>query len=441
MKRLIKIAILIIILIFLGSYFVRNNERINIDSATVYIKKTGSNYELYRNGKPFYIQGASGDSYMEELKDAGANTFRVYDTINLRTTLDKAKDLNLAVIVDLMLPKFKGNEKYYKDLKVREELNKSIFNVVENNKDHPALLMWNFNEIEYPHKLKHKYFRTFFGGIIDKIHQIDMNHPVSTSVTGSNKKQIASLKLWCPELDLISINIFGGLTYLKYEFYKLSLIWDGPYYLSEWGSNGPWEESRKTSWGAPIEMSSTQKSKELRNRYNAFMPKKDDDRCLGNLVFFWGQKQERTHTWFSLFSETGEKSKMVQDLTSIWSDSLPKNNAPNITKVSINNRFAGNNIVLDFEQNITASVSYTDVDNDSLTIKWELYPENWAYFFGSKETKPEKISNAIIEIKNNHIVLNAPKKEGPYRLFAYVYDDMGNFATSNIPFYVLKSEK
>lgn len=444
MKRIIKI-IFFFITIFLISFFlilylVRRNERVNNYDATVYVKKTDSKYELYRNGKPFYIQGASGDSYMEELKKAGANTFRVYDTINIKETLDKAQKLDLAVIVDLMLPRFKGSEEYYTNVKTRNQLKSTILDFVKKNKDHPALLMWNFNEIEYPYQRKYKYFRTFFGSIIDEMHEIDSNHPISTSVAGTNKRQLVGLQFGCPQLDIISINIFRNLSNLEREFEKISLIWDGAYFISEWGINGPWEESKNTSWRVPVEISSTKKAIQLKDRYNKFVPKQGGERCLGNLVFFWGQKQERTHTWFSMYSDKGERSKVIEELEFIWSNTLSKNRVPDIDNIKIDNRIAENNILLKAGDSMAASVTYNDVDNDSLTIQWELYPENWAILLGDNEERPTKISDAIIEVKNNNVVFKVPEHEGPYRLFSYVYDNEGGFATSNIPFYVLKSE-
>lgn len=441
MKRLIQIVVLIIIATLLFAYFIRNNERVNIDTASVYVKKTGSKYELYRNGKPFYIQGASGDSYMEELKNAGANTFRVYDTVNIKKTLDKAQKLDLAVIVDLMLPRFKGSEEYYANSKTRQQLKSNILSFVRKNKDHPSLLMWNFNEIEYPYKRKHQYFRTLFNSIVDEIHEIDSNHPVCTSVAGTNKRQFVSLKIGCPQLDIISINVFRNLAEIENEFNKISLVWDGAYFISEWGINGPWEESKNTSWGVPIEITSTEKARQLKDRYEKFIPNKENERCLGNMAFFWGQKQERTHTWFSMYSDKGERTKILQELEFIWNGSLPVNNAPDIGAVKIDNKTAENSILLNAGSEALANVSYHDIDNDSLTINWELYPENWAYLLGDIENKPNKILNAMIEIKDNKVVFKVPEDEGAYRLFSYVYDNKGNFATSNIPFYVLKSDK
>lgn len=41
---------------------------------------------------------------------------------------------------------------------------------------------------------------------------------------------------------------------------------------------------------------------------------------LGSYVFLWGQKQERTHTWFSLFTRTGESTPAIDVLQSYGRD-------------------------------------------------------------------------------------------------------------------------
>ncbi|AOW21715.1 hypothetical protein [Urechidicola croceus] len=438
MKPLIRIFILLIIGIFIALYIIRSNERVNNTNATVYINKSNGKYELYRNGKPFYIQGASGNSHFQELKNAGANTLRVYDTINLDHTLRTCDSLGLAVIVDLVLPKFKGNESYYQDINTRNEIKSTILSTVKKYKNYPALLMWNFNEIEYPHQRRFKYFRTFFGSLIDEIHEFDTNHPISTSITGLTKIQMASLQYWCPQLDLIAINIFGGINKLEKELNRIKPIWNGAYYLSEWGNNGPWEESDKTIWNAPIEKTSTLKALEIRERYKKLIPKKND-RFLGNLAFYWGNKQERTHTWFSMFSENGDRTQSIEELEYIWSKKRPINSAPEIDSIKLNNKNPGNNILLKSGDIIESTIFFSDKENDSLTIKWELFPENWNYFFGFKENKPNVIEDAVLKQIEGKIKLRIPEKEGPYRLFSYVYDKHGNFATANIPFYVLNT--
>jgi len=37
----------------------------------------------------------------------------------------------------------------------------------------------------------------------------------------------------------------------------------------------------------------------------------DNKLCLGSYVFFWGQKQERTPTWYGMFLKSGEETAAI----------------------------------------------------------------------------------------------------------------------------------
>lgn len=79
----------------------------------------------------------------------------------------------------------------------------------------------------------------------------------------------------------------------------------------------------------------------------------------------------------------------------------------------------------------------TDPDNDELTYAWEILPEGTSFPYGGNgERKPVAVNGLIRDEGKNVISFTTPAKEGAYRLFAYVYDGKGHWATANIPFYV-----
>ena len=69
--------------------------------------------------------------------------------------------------------------------------------------------------------------------------------------------------------------------------------------VTEWGPLGFWEVG-KTDWGAPIEQNSTEKARHYLGGYQNFILPALPRQALGSYVFLWGQKQERTPTWFSM---------------------------------------------------------------------------------------------------------------------------------------------
>ena len=64
---------------------------------------------------------------------------------------------------------------------------------------------------------------------------------------------------------------------------------------------------------------------------------------IGSYVFLWGQKQERTHTWFGLLMDTGETTESVDVMQFLWTGDWPVNRSPRVRSISLdgNNNKAG----------------------------------------------------------------------------------------------------
>tara|TARA_R110000868_G_C10957802_1_gene768233 strand:+ start:306 stop:1637 length:1332 start_codon:yes stop_codon:yes gene_type:complete len=443
MKKSITIFFSLLALI-IGCYFILKNilssEKLIDENKTVYIKKNSAGYQIYRNGTPFYINGASGNSHLNELARIGGNTIRVYDTINLKKVLNDAEKNGLAVIVDIPIPRY--NEKYnsYRDPKFNDLLKKKIKILVEKYNTHPALLMWNLgNEIEYPFVFKANDFIDTFNELIDIIHEADQNHPIGTSIPSINKKQLFSIYFHSPNIDIIAFNIFGNIKNLDKELSKVTFFTGAkPYYISEWGYDGPWECSF-TSWGAPIEPTSTKKREQLISRYKGLKKNINND-CVGTLFFFWGIKQESTHTWFSLFLDMNSKSEIIEELKNLWQKPINDKNEIGLDYMLLNEKGSLENLVFSTNEKIIAEIVFNQSNNTNIQIEWEIYPESWSYNKWDIEKRPKKIAHLSSNSGNNKIIFTTSNREGPYRIFAYIFDDNGKFASTNIPFYILKPE-
>src|SRR5690606_22408804 len=157
--------------------------------------------------------------------------------------------------------------------------------LVNAHKDHPALLFWMLgNELKYPSDFflddRQLSYIAFFNTLVKQIHQLDPNHPVSTSIASIEKKKIFNLMRKSPELDFISINIFGQIYEMESEIDKLSLFWKGPYLISEWGAEGPWTD-RRTFWDVAIEYNDADKALEIQKIYNDYLHR-SSSRSLGD---------------------------------------------------------------------------------------------------------------------------------------------------------------
>ena len=448
----------------MGYFIIRhgNKEKAVDETRTVFIKKTENGYQLFRNGKPFYIQGACGNTYLKELSDIGGNTIRVYDTANLKNILNEAQINNLAVIVDIYIPRFQIDHNPYSSKQNNLLLKEDLKKFIRTYKSNPAILFWNLgNELDYPSLLQtrrripdfddlanifniyneRKSFIKTFNELIEIIHLEDPNHPVSTSIsTQYFWKRLLSIHINSPKLDLIGYNIFAPPAKMKKQLTKLSLfIKLMPYFISEWGMEGPWAQE-KTAWGAPIETTSTNKGEQYKEN-NAIITNQYSQ-SLGSTVFYWGQKQERTHTWFNIFDEEGRKSQVFYELKNIWRNEAGNfNQPPKIKYMLVNNRGTKDNLVFLPGELVNATVLLNSGIDSTLNFKWEIHEEGWNYAGGGAAHKlTNKISTAIETVKLNEVLFHVPALEGAYRIFVHISDQFGNFATTNTPFYVLNNK-
>ncbi|HZH64654.1 MAG TPA: hypothetical protein VEY10_07150, partial [Flavisolibacter sp.] len=181
----------------------------------------------------------------------------------------------------------------------------------------------------------------------------------------------------------------------------------------------------------------SEKAAVYKSRYE-YSVEKDKEKCLGSYVFLWGHKQERTPTWYGLFTEKGEESEVMDVMQYLWTGNWPVNMAPHIYSLQINKKKAAESVYLKAGSNYEALAVATDPDRDKLTYRWELLPEPVKLSEGGDfEERPKAIAGGFMNDRNNgKVTLKAPTGKGAYRLFVYITDGKNNVATANIPFYV-----
>lgn len=204
--------------------------------------------------------------------------------------------------------------------------------------------------------------------------------------------------------------------------------------VTEWGTIGHWE-MEFTKWGAPVEQTSTEKASTYLRGYEKSI-KPFADQCIGNYVFLWGQKQERTPTWYGMFLESGEETESVDMMHHIWNNEWPENRTPRLDSMIIDGRNARQSVYLKSATAYDASVFAFDHESDSLTYRWVIMHESAeTKEGGDKEEVPEQVGMNESGSKST-IKITTPEEEGAYRLFAYAFDGNSHAAHANIPFYV-----
>ncbi|MEO0895729.1 MAG: glycoside hydrolase family 2 TIM barrel-domain containing protein [Bacteroidota bacterium] len=398
------------------------------------IKLTEFGYQMYLKGKPFQIKGAAGREYLPKLVAAGGNCVRTWSTAGLDTLLDVADSLGLKVMVGLDVVPGRLGLDYNNSQLVKEQLDRVKESVLA-YKDHPALLIWSVgNELDLGYSSEGLY--QAIDELAKTVKEIDPLHPVSISV-GGRENWVNMVAKHCPNIDILALNIFRRMPLVQ-EQIKNDFLWKGPYLYSEWGNAGFWEGGY-TDWDAPIEQTSSVKSYEMyvSKRNNVFF----QNNCLGSFVFYWGNKQERTHSWFSLFSKEGERTSRYDVIEYIWKNRWPENRAPDIHSIKLEDKELGSSVYLQAGEMYKLVFDGSDPENDSLAISWEILEEGdyRNTYGGDKETPPQKIQDLSFRLDGDTLNFQSPNQTGAYRLFMYVRDTEGGFASANFPFYVQKS--
>lgn len=401
------------------------------------ILKTESGFQLVVNDKPFQIKGAGLEfGSQEKLAAHGGNMFRTWRTENGKESgqevLDRAQKNGLYVLMGIEVARERHGFDYNDSLAVRKQL-EEIKKEVLKYKNHPALLIWGIgNELNL--RATNPLVWNAVNEISTFIHTVDSNHLTTTSLAGISPELVDQIKERAPDLDLLSIQMYGDLPNLPQRIEEAG--WDGPYLVTEWGATGHWEVAQ-TEWNAPIENNSSAKADFYLERYQqAIQPYQDH--CLGNFVFLWGQKQERTPTWYGIFLESGEETESVDVMHYIWNNSWPNNRTPRIENFTLNGKTAYENIYLKPDSQYEALISCTDPEQDTLSYRWEIKPESTDLKDGGDyESEPPSLEGLIkTSEKVGVATIKTPAEKGPYRLFVYVFDGNEHAAHANIPFFV-----
>lgn len=387
------------------------------------------NFTLLRNNMPYYVKGVGGHVYMDVAKATGANSVRLWGADNAKEVLDEAHKKGLTVMLGLWMPPERHGFDYSDKWACEDQLNQ-FRSIVKRYKDHPALLLWGVgNEVDL--------FYTDFAvwnavqNIAAMIHEEDKNHPTCVVTAGIDAPEVALIKEKCPDIDILGINTYGDLPELAQ---KVRLFgWEKPYMVTEWGPNGHWEVS-KTSWGAPIEQTSSEKAFTYKSRYRENILA-DSNWCLGSYVFLWGQKQETTPTWYGVFVND-KFGECVQVLQQEWTGLEPKLTAPHIQQYLFNDMAATASVKLSKRATVKITLGIKHAASETLKYNWELMPESeFTLAGGDAERKPDAIPVNVTK-QQDGFSFKAPNQKGAYRLFVYITDAANQITYANFPFYV-----
>ena len=401
----------------------------------VEVVRKDDGYVLTRGGEPYAVRGAGmAVEDIARFAARGGNSIRNWTTESrvqdVGKLLDAAHAHGVTVALGLpMKPERHGFD--YDDPAAVAAQRESFRDDILRYRDHPALLAWVVGN-----ELNHSYTNPrVFDAVEDvtrMIKELDPNHPVTTALAGFYPQVVAEAQARAPSLDFLSFQNYGSLFGLPAKMAAAGFT--SPFMVTEWGTIGYWE-MEKTAWGAPVELTSSEKAdvflRAQREVFSVF-----EGRLLGSYVFFWGQKQERTPTWFGLLLDTGEETEAADVMQYIWTGEWPANRAPRVRSLHLDGKGARESVTLVAGRTYEAAFDVVDREGDPLRFHWEVKPESDAtQAGGDHEALIASIGGVLRDPRAASTAITV-REPGRYRLFAYAYDDHGHAAHANIPFLV-----
>jgi hypothetical protein len=415
-----------------GCSSVSNN---SLTPIKVEIVQTESGFQLMRDGSPYSIKGAGmAIDDIEVFAAHGGNSIRNWTTASehqdVQDLLDVAHANGVTVALCLPMKAERSGFDYNDTTAIAAQLEAFRQEVVK-YRDHPALLFWIIGN-ELNHSYTNPAVYDAVNDVATMIHSLDPNHPTTTTVSEVENDLLREISTRAPALDFVSFQLYGKLFGLRDAIVEIGF--DEPFMVTEWGAIGYWE-MEQTSWGVPIEMTSSEKAGMFLRGHQEVLDALRGQ-LIGSYVFLWGQKQERTPTWFGMFTEAGEETETVDAMHYIWSGSWPANRSPRLNSMLLDGKNARQNVILSAGERYEAKVDLFDYENDSLRFRWEVKPESDATQAGGDFEEPiSNLAGVVAEPAAAATSIIAPAP-GQYRLFAYGYDDHGHAAHANIPFLV-----
>jgi hypothetical protein len=321
---------------------------------TELVQRADGQWQLVRDGKPYFIKGVGGGGPKDILASLGGNSFRTWGADDLQRQLDEAQRLGLTVACGIWLE----HERHgfsYSDAEFVARQKERARQTILKYKDHPAVLLWSIgNEMEGYQAGDNPAIWRAVNDIAALARQLDPNHPTMTVIAELGGKRVPCIHELCPDIDIVGINTYAGITSIPARYKEAGGL--KPSVITEYGPPGTWE-TQKNAFKALVEPTSTQKGQAYRRGYQAAIA--SQPLCLGGYAFTWGHKQEATATWFGMLLPDNTRLAAVEEVAQLWTGQAPTNRCPVIEPLQI-----PSNDALAPGKTVVAQVTVSDPDND-----------------------------------------------------------------------------
>jgi len=382
---------------------------------------------------------------LERFVAHGGNSIRLWSTrsdeYDVEALLDSAHAMGVSVALTLPMAAERGGFDYDDPDAIARQLEWMQEDVIR-FKDHPAVLVWIIGN-----ELNHSYQNVRVWDAVNQVAEMikvhDPYHPITTALAGFYEEVVNEVETRAPALDFLSFQVYGTLFGLPEAMAAAGF--DQPFMITEWGTIG-WWEMEATHWGAPVELTSSEKAAVFRRGHDEILAvfEGQDGRpsqLIGDYAFFWGQKQERTPTWFGVITAEGELTEAADVLQKNWTGQWPELLTPRVVDFRLDGQTSRESPVVLKDQAYEAVVRIeTDGDPSALHYHWEVKPESTAtQVGGDREDLIDTLSEAVVSHEGPRAMIRLDQG-GAYRLFVRITDPNagpgGRAAHANIPFFV-----
>ncbi|MCY2990530.1 MAG: hypothetical protein NTY19_22030 [Planctomycetota bacterium] len=396
-------------------------------SVRTQVVNRGGKWTLLRDGQPCFIKGGGGGGSKAALARCGGNSIRTWGIgPETQRELEEAQQLGLTVTVGHWLGHQDQGFNYNDAAAVKKQFD-DVRRAVLKYKEHPAVLIWALgNEMELDNDTP-----LLWKAVQDlalMVHEIDPHRPTMTVVAEIGGDKVKNIHKYCPDIDVIGINCYGGGPSLAERYRKAGGT--KPFVITEFGPPGTWEIPLNT-FGAAPELTSTEKAKCYLATYTKSVLGAPDV-CLGSYAFTWGYKIEATATWFGMLLPDQSKLAAVDTMQELWSGKPPAHPCPVMKKLA----WLGKDQVLGGET-VKARVEAAAAQGDTLKIEWVLCSEQANYGVqGTGADATPEFPEAIAKNSETQVTVQMPKSGGIYRLYCYVRNAYGGAAVGSLPIQV-----
>ncbi|RHA40118.1 discoidin domain-containing protein [Cellulomonas rhizosphaerae] len=399
------------------------------------------NWTLAVNGKKWVTKGMTWGPAISEFpanvanfKELGVNTIRTWGTdAGSKALFDAAATAGIRVVAGFWLapgggPGSGGCPNYVTDATYKANSMNDIVTWITAYKDNPGVLMWDVGnesllglgncysgaELE----TQRAAYATFVNDAAKRIHQIDPNHPVTSTDAWTGAWPY--LKANAPDLDLYGLNSYGAICDAKQTW--INGGYTKPYLITEGGPAGEWEVPNDVN-GVPDQGTDQQNADGYTKAWNCIGA--HPGVALGATLFHYGNEGDFGGIWFNIKPGNNKRLSYYAVAKAYGGTAATGHNTPpKFSGMTIANQtgvVAG--------ANVSVNASATDPDGDAITYH-VFVNSNYINKSGGLQEVPFTRSGSTF-------TFTAPQTLGVWKAYVFAEDGKGNVGVETRSFRVI----